>query len=225
MQHHAGAVFHGDGAQTAQLAHVGGVVHALHQWKAALQFLLQRVGGVLGHIHAHQPGHAKARHLAAQLGTDGAAGAGHQHGLAAEQAAQALRVELHRRAAQQIFQPHLARQGRAAGRQQFGEARQQLVPDAVPVIVVDVLEAVEVEEGTDRRSRRAGLDLCDQIRRGHGGRGHIPLLISRGSLGALTRHATGVAAGASLICGLVEADDRAHLGSLVLPGSGCSLRE
>ena len=72
---------------------------------------------------------------------------------------------------------------------------------------------------------RAGLDLRNQIRRGHGDRGHIPLLISRGSYKALTRHATGVITGAGLLCGLVAADSWAGLGSLVLPGSGCSLRE
>ena len=67
---------------------------------------------VLGVVGEHEPADLHARELAAELGADRAAGAGHEHRAAAHVGAHGGRVELHGLAAEDVLD--LAR--RAAGR-------------------------------------------------------------------------------------------------------------
>ena len=70
---------------------------------------------VLGVVGQHEPADLHAHELAAELGADRAARAGHEHGAAAHVGADRRRVELHGLAPEDVLDLHgaqLARRGR-----------------------------------------------------------------------------------------------------------------
>ncbi len=106
-----------------------------------------------------QFGRPAADDLAAQLGADGAARAGHQHAPAADQRGDLLRVGMHRLAAQQVFDLHVAQLADA------GRAAQQLIHAGDDAGAHAGLLA-DVHDLADGRTRGAGHgddDLVDLI--------------------------------------------------------------
>ena len=75
------------------------------------QVVLQLIGRVLRHVEDHEPLRPVRRDLAAELRADRPAAARHEHGLAAQERPDARIFQLHRRAAEQILDLHLAHGG------------------------------------------------------------------------------------------------------------------
>ena len=76
--------------------------------KARDQFLANRVERVFGMVQQVQPGWPERDDLTAQFAADGAAGPGHEHGLAAYAAGKQIEAWRHRWPAEQVFEFQLA---------------------------------------------------------------------------------------------------------------------
>ena len=103
MEHHLRPPAREGLAQVAQVLDVADQPHQRQLREAFAQVLLDAVQVELAQFVQHQPRRLEARHLAAQLAADAAAGAGDQHRLAAQRGADAGFVQLHRLAAEQVL--------------------------------------------------------------------------------------------------------------------------
>ena len=83
----------------------------LHGRKAIAQLALEEEHSVLVAVEQDEPRRSVRRHLTAQLGADGARGAGHQDGAIGDQRPHVRQVESHGLAGQQVVHLHVAHLG------------------------------------------------------------------------------------------------------------------
>ncbi len=92
--------------ESRRVLHVTGQRHDLRFGLVHAEPLLDVVQRELARLHQHQPRRCEAGELATELAADRAAGAGDQHGLAADHVLEVGGIDLHRLAAQQILDIH-----------------------------------------------------------------------------------------------------------------------
>ena len=117
---------------------------------------------VLGVIEQDQPARADACDLPAELGADRAAGAGDQHHLAGEVAADAIQLHPHGLAPEDVLdldRAHLAHSA-AAGLQQLEDRRHRAHRDRLPATGLHNTRAQGARRRGDRDHHLVGLGLA-----------------------------------------------------------------
>ena len=116
-------------------------------------------------VEQHERAGVHAGDLAAQLGADRAAGAGHEHAAAGQVAADGLDLHPHRVAAQDVLDLDVAQLTRelAAGLQQLEDGRHRAHGDAARAAGADDRRAQRAGRRRDRDHHLVGLDVVEHL--------------------------------------------------------------